>query len=237
MRQRIGVLAILAGVGVLAVGCTDIIAGTPVVADHVGSLRQDPIPISALDGLLLDVNQLNDILGATSMKVWFNAQSMWDWGQSVTDTNCLAIDGPAQNNVYAGTGWTSVRGQRLDDSIDDSRERTQYAIQAVVAFPSAHDASAFYDSSVQSWSACANRRFFDTSPDQPDTVWTVTGATNDNGTLSVAQTQEGGDGWTCQRALSVRNNISIDIITCSYHLLGSPAIDIAAQIATKIAKQ
>lgn len=83
------------------------------------------------------------------MKVWFNAKAMWDWSKSVADKNCLAIDGPAQEKVYAGTGWTAMRGQRLDDSIDNSKKRDHYAIQAVVGFPTAHDAEEFYSSSVQ----------------------------------------------------------------------------------------
>jgi hypothetical protein len=106
----------------------------------------------------------------------------------------------------------------------------------VAAFPSAHDASAFYDSSAQSWSACSNRRYSDVNPNQPDTVWTVSDI-KDNGMLSAWQIQEGGDGWTCQRALTVRNNVAIDIVTCTYGQSGSPAVDIAQQIAAKVAKQ
>jgi hypothetical protein len=39
--------------------------------------------------------------GATSMKVWFSAKAMWDWSTNISDKNCLAIDGPAQDKVYA----------------------------------------------------------------------------------------------------------------------------------------
>jgi PknH-like protein len=68
-------------------------------------------------------------------------------------------------------------------------------------------------------------------------VWTVSDVSNDNGMLSTTQVQEGGDGWTCQRALTVRNNVAIDIVTCTFSQSGSPAVDIAAQIAAKVAKQ
>jgi hypothetical protein len=185
----------------------------------------------------LDVSQINSELGATAMKVWYNAKAMWDWSKNVSDQNCLAIDGAAQDKVYAGTGWTAMRGQRLDDSVDDSKKRKHYAIQAVVAFPSAHDASAFFDSATHSWNSCSKRRFSDVAPGQPDTVWTVAEISNNSGTLSTSQVQEGGDGWTCQRALTVRNNIAIDIVTCAYGQSGSVAVDIATQIAAKVAKQ
>ena len=130
-----------------------------------------------------------------------------------------------------------MRGQRLDDSVDDSKKRKHYAIQAVVAFPSAHDANAFYDSSVQSWNNCSKRRFSDVAQGEPDTVWTVAEVTNANGTLSTSQVQEGGEGWRCQRALTVRNNVAIDIVACAYSQSGSPAIDIAEKIAAKVTKQ
>jgi hypothetical protein len=237
MRQQIVALAVLAGACMLVAGCTNTIDGNAVAADTSGPLNQTPIPAMALDGLLLDAGQVNTALSATSMKVWFNAKAMWDWSKNVDDKNCLAVDGPAQDKVYAGTGWTAMRGQRLDDSVDDSKTRKHYAIQAVVAFPAAQDANNFYNASAQSWNSCSNRRFNDVSQGQPDTVWTVAGITNDNGTLSTSQVQEGGDGWTCQRALTVRNNISIDVVTCAYGQTGSVAIDIATQIAAKAAKQ
>ncbi|VBA61788.1 Serine/threonine-protein kinase PknH [Mycobacterium attenuatum] len=146
------------------------------------------------------------------------------------------MDGPAQDTVYAGSGWTAVRGQRLDDSVDDSKNRQHYAIQAIVAFPTAHDASAFYTTSVQSWKNCSNRRFDDVAPDEPTTVWTVTDVVTENGTLSTSQLQEGGDGWNCQRALTVRNNVAVDVATYAYSQKGSAAVHIAEQIAARAAR-
>ncbi|MGO9354276.1 MAG: sensor domain-containing protein [Mycobacterium sp.] len=239
MRQQIAGLA-LAGVCTFAAGCSATVDGKALratAADKSGPVTETPVEVSALDGLLLDASQINSELSANSMKVWFSGKVMWDWSTTVSDTNCLAIDGPAQDKVYANTGWTAIRGQRLDDSVDDSKERKHYAIQAVIAFPSAHDASAFYDTSTQTWPACSNRRFSDLNPGKADTVWSVSGTTNDNGMLTTSQVQEGGDGWTCQRALTVRNNVAIDIVTCSYRLADAVAVGVAQQIATKVAKQ
>lgn len=236
MRQRVAVL-VLAGMSTLAIACTTTVTGKAVPGDNSGPLTRNPLTVSALDGLLLDLGQIDTALGATSMRVLFNANAMWDWSSSVNDKNCLAIDGPAQDKVYANTGWTGMRGQRLDDSADDPKRRKNYAIQAVVAFPSAHDANAFYESSAQSWAACSKRRYSDVTPNQPDNVWTVSDITKDNGTLSATQIQEAGDGWTCQRALTVRNNVAIDVVACTFSQSSSPAVDIASQIAAKAAKQ
>lgn len=74
-------------------------------------------------------------------------------------------------------------------------------------------------------------------PGQDDAAWTVADVVNDNGMLSSSQVQEGGDGWTCQRALTARNNVTIDIVTCAYSQPDLVAIGIANQIAAKVAKQ
>lgn len=236
MRQRLAVLA-LAAVPALAVGCTTVAGGRAVPAHHSGPLPQNPVAVSALEGLLLDAGQINAALNATSMKVWFSADAMWDWSSSISDKDCLPLDGPGQDKVYAGTGWTAIRGQRLDDSVDDSKGRDHYAIQAVIAYPSARDADAFYDSSAQSWSACANRRFSDLPQNKPPVVWTVAGINKVSGTLSTSEAQEGGDGWTCQRALTVRNNVAIDVLACASPLSNGAAVGIAEQIAAKVARQ
>lgn len=239
MRQQIAGL-VLAAVCTVATGCSITVDGKALRATAAGGEgpgTQAPVAVSALDGLLLDASEINSALSTSSMKVWFSGKVMWDWSTTISDPSCLAIDGPGQDKVYANSGWTAIRGQRLDDSVDDSKRRKHYAIQAVVAFPSAHDASAFYDSSTQTWAACSDRRFSDINPGKPETVWTVSGTTNDNGMLTTSQVQEGGDGWTCQRALTVRNNVAIDIVTCSYTLADAVAGNVAQQIAAKVAKQ
>lgn len=236
MRQQIVAVAALVGACTLVSGCTDVVDGKALAGDKAGLANQTPISVSALDNLLLDPSQINSALGATSMKVWFSAKSMWDWSKNVTDTNCLAVDSAAQDKVYAGTGWTAMRGQRLDDSVDDTGDRKFYTLQAVVAFPNAQDASNFYNSSVQSWKSCANRRFNDVSPNQSDITWTVGDVNNENSMLSTTKVQERGDGWTCQHALTVRNNIAIDIVTCAFNQTGTAAVDIANKIAGNIAK-
>lgn len=233
MRRQAAAL-VLVGVSALAIGCTSTVNGKPVPADNSGPLILHPVSVSALDGLLLDSSQINNTLNAGAMKVWFSASAMWDWSSGVSDKNCLAVDGPAQDGVYASTGWIAMRGQRLDDSVDGSRKRNHYAIQAVVAYPSAREANALYDSSVRGWAACANRRFSDAPPGQAETVWTVAETHQVSGTLSTSEVQEGGDGWSCQRALTVRNNVAIDTVTCAYFLAGGSASDIAQRIAAKV---
>ena len=48
-------------------------------------------------------------------------------------------------------------------------------------------------------------------------------------------TREGGKGWACQRALTVSNNIAVDVAACSVNP-AQAAVIIAHQIAAKVAK-
>ena len=73
--------------------------------------------------------------------------------------------------------------------------------------------------------------------DWTDVVWAVQDVSDDNGMLSTHKIQEGGDGWSCQRALTVANNVSIDVMTCSYDQASDAAVDITHQIAVKVTKR
>jgi len=68
-------------------------------------------------------------------------------------------------------------------------------------------------------------------------VWSVGPVSNTNGTLSATQTQLSAQpkiiGWACQRALTVANNVAIDVSECSSSQSGL-AVNIAHQIAAKV---
>lgn len=114
--------------------------------------------------------------------------------------------------------------------------------QLVVLFPSAKEANAFFTTSTQRWPACANRQ--GTIPgdaDNPEIQWTVGAVANTNGVLSTPTTvtaSKNGSTLTqnCQRALTVRNNVVIDVDACRKDP-GDLAVTIANQIAGKVDKQ
>jgi len=235
VRRRIAFL-MQAAVSALATGCTTVVGGTASPADTSGPLPQTPVAAASLDALLLDVDQINSSL-RSGMRLRYGAQAMWDWSSTFSDKTCLAMDGPAQEAVYADTGWTAMRGQRLDDNFDDPAVRNNSAIQAVIAYPSARKANTFYDASVRRWFGCANRTFAERPTDKPEIVWKVGEAHKVGGTLSTSEVQEASNGWTCQRALTARNNVVIDVATCGSFLPGGSAVDLAEQIAGKVARQ
>ncbi|MFZ0906640.1 MAG: sensor domain-containing protein [Mycobacterium sp.] len=192
-----------------------------------------PVASAALEGLLLSPDQINTAMGATGITVKRNIAAMLDDASAhVPDKACLPLLFPAQPAVYEGSGWTGVHGQGLSEPGGILNHRV---FQFVVLFSSAHDAGAFFTASDQRWSACANRQLTFTAAGQPDQVRTVGPVSNTNGTLSATTQPLGGgnDLLTCQRALTVANNVAIDVSVCS-HSQSDAAVNIAHQIAAKV---
>ncbi len=203
-------------------------AGPPLVAE------------AALDVLLLTPDQINTAMGATGMTASGTVTAMEDDSAEVSDKACLAMFGAVQDGTYAGSGWSAVREQLLREPGDNW---THSVAQGVVSFSSAHDAGAFFTASAQQWPACSNRQYTVTVAGKPDKVFTVGPVSNTNGTLSATETRGGGDSsWTwrwisCQRALTVANNVAIDVEACSENLSDTQsdaAVNIAEQIAAKV---
>jgi hypothetical protein len=63
-------------------------------------------------------------------------------------------------------------------------------------------------------------------------VWTVGPVSNTNGTLSATETRAA-NGFTCERALTVANNVAIDVDACTTNGPDA-AVTIAQQIAAKV---
>lgn len=185
-----------------------------------------PVAETALKGLLLTPEQINPIMGATDMAVTRSHTALSDDSTTMEPPECLAVDGAAQEHVYAGSGYTAVREQSLSEGDDFAH----YVDQAVVLYPTAKQAAAFFESSAKQWPACHQYRHL-----QSGSEWTAGQSANTNGVLSTVATQDnaGKDGWACGRALVVRNNVIVDVNTCSADPKDT-AVTIANQIAAKV---
>jgi serine/threonine kinase PknH len=208
-------------------------AAPTTVPPTTAATSRSPVAVAALDGLLLSPAEINTAVGTTGIPVKGTYTQMLDASAEVPDKDCRFTDQSAEASVYAGSGWTAVRRQQLQEPGDNF---THAVDQAVVSFPSANDAARFFTASAQRWPACSNRQYHAVRPGRPDWVWTVGPITNTNGTLSSIETLEGGNGWACQRALTVTNNIAIDALVCSANTPAGAAVNIAHQIAAKVAK-
>ena len=197
---------------------------------------------TALQGLLLSPEQISTAMGTTELAVKGTTGAMPDVADEVPDEACRPIVSPAEAQVYQGSGWSTMLGQVLAEPGPRFRHRVE---QTVVSFPSAKEAGAFFTASAQSWPACADRHFTLVAMGT-DMAHTAGPVSNTNGTLSVTQNQDGAElVFSCQRALTVANNIVIDVMACSLKPTDAEsdvqgdnssdvAIDIAHQIAAKV---
>jgi hypothetical protein len=226
MRHIAATLAV-AGVGIVVAGCGGGNHAPTGSTTTVTSLIPRPVVERELDTLFLSPAQINPLMGATEMAVIRKHDAMSDDSATMRPKECLAIDGAVQAQVYAGSGFTAIRGQALNDG----NSFTHFAEQAVVLFPTAKQAKVFYMASGLRWPAC--RQYTHT---QSGTEWTVGPISDDDGALSTiaVQQQARTGGWSCGRALAAKNNVIVDVNTCSANPANS-AVDIANQIVAKVA--
>ena len=223
MRQPTAALAV-AVICVLIAGC-----GTKSNAESPTTTRSmipRPLVERELAGLLLSPEQVNVAMGAVGMTITNSQTSMSDNSATMAPQECLVIDGAAEAPVYVNSGYWAER----DQSLNDGDNFTHYLKQAVVLFPTAEKADVFFDASAQQWPAC--RQYTHT---QSESQWSVGQISNANGTLRTTATQlnASAPGWGCERALALRNNVVIDINTCSANAADS-ALKIAEQIAANV---
>jgi hypothetical protein len=232
MRQLIAAVAV-GGICILTAGCHGQSNQGPKASTTAPTTTTTKAPPPAMEGslkeFLLTTEQINAVMGATDMKVTNSRTAMSDDSATMTPRECLAIDGSAQAQVYANSGFMAERDETLNRQ--EGENLTHFAEQAVVLFPTAKMARDFFTASAQQWQAC-----HDYTHVQSRTHWTVAAISNTNGVLSTTSTLQDAPstGWkACGRALTAKNNVIIDVNTCSADPKNS-AVDISNQIAAKV---
>jgi hypothetical protein len=227
MRQLVAAL-VVAGLCTLSFGCgSSNHAGKTSTTTTTPPFIAPPVQERALDGLLLNPDQINAAMGAKDMTVTKTHDSMSDDSATMEPKECLAIDGSAQAQVYAGSGFTAER----DLSLQDGDNFTHYVDQAVVLFPTAKLAAAFVANSAKQWPACHHYTHIQTR-----SQWDAGPISDSKGVLTTITTEREAKapGWACGRALLAKNNVVVDVNTCSPNPADT-AMNIANQIAAKVA--
>ncbi|MHA7651064.1 sensor domain-containing protein [Mycobacterium sp. ML4] len=210
-----------------------------------------PVAQAALANLLLTPAEIDTAMGTTGMSTKDKADKLADdsnkqWPQGWKwPAECMYAYGPGENPVYAGSGFTAAMGR--DDTAapatPGSKDMDPEAVQYLVLFPSATDAKAFFDASSKAWQACADRAIVTPGDaNSPEANWKVGQVNSSNGVLTttIALSMTDGSttiGGTCQRALTVRNNVVIDVSGCGPKDPGDAGVKLANQIAGKVDKQ
>jgi serine/threonine kinase PknH len=185
----------------------------------------DPIATDRLSGLLLSTPDINSVMGSSTMEPGKPITEMDSSSVTLSSPGCQGALYTSQDPVYAGTGYTGVSGLVSSEPGDNY---DHWVNQAVVAFPSADKAKAFLQTSADKWKACAGKTVTVTNKGKTYR-WTFAQINGSPPKITVLDTQEGADGWECQRAMGVANNVIVDVNACGYHIS-----DQGGQIADKI---
>lgn len=215
----------------LVTGCTATTTGRPFAAPDLGRWQPPAILPQHLGDLLLNESDVNTIGHTTAMAVRKPVTKMWHDEDMVSDPGCLDTYSPAEATVYRGSNWTAVQGQILDDA---APVRPEHAlVQALVGFRDADSAEQFFSQAKTRWSDCANRSITVTAPGHAPLTWEFGAPQVTDTTLAATQTQPGGRGPTCQRAIGLANNVIIDTLWCGFDTT-SQASDIVAKTTASV---
>lgn len=190
-------------------GCVSTVAG--VASRAPDEPRWEPMLIEAdLDGLLLGVDDLNDIVGSSDLQVSFDSSTLNDNSEAVSDRDCLAAAFGAQELVYQDSGWTAVRDQIVREPGEGN---PHWIEQVVVLHSTAEQAQAFVKHSQAIWEGCAGTIVTFDSEDMPQ-IWSVSDVTADDSSISQMSTPEDSPSGGCHHVLSAASNVVVEAWVC-----------------------
>ncbi|ORA99799.1 hypothetical protein BST33_13075 [Mycolicibacter minnesotensis] len=195
-----------------------------------------PVPSAKIEGLLPRQDVLAAAVADPELGVVANGEAMDD--ATVVDADCQGISSVASGPVYAGTGWTAIRWQRWYSPPDmDTNELKHGLLVSVAAFPQAQIAQTFFTKQSERWKKCGGRTLNMTvtpGENEQRVFWTITDVTDSDGIVKTTAISEGGGGWMCQDALTMRNNVIAQADVCGNSVPPNAAPDILKSIVAKI---
>ena len=206
-------------------GCVSTVSGTAVRNAKTVPTDVPRLDDSALEKVLLPIDEINDIMGTTDLEVTSDMDDMTDSSDKVSDPDCLGAMFGAEESVYKGSGWTAVRDIVAREPEEDNEHWIE---QTAVIYPQAGNANGFFEKSKSMWQKCAGSSL---AVDTEDTssLWEFDDVGGGDGLITQMATQEDADGWGCQHALAVASNMTAETWACGYSLAdeaGTIAIDI-----------
>jgi serine/threonine kinase PknH len=174
----------------------------------------DPITSERLSALLLDPSDINSVMGSSTMTPGKPISSMDTSAVTLSLPACQGALYTSQDPVYAGSGYTGLSGLVSSEPGDNY---DHWVNQAVVLFPSADKAKSFLQTAVGKWKNCAGKTVTVTNKGKTYR-WTFAQIEGSPPKVSLMDSQEGADGWECERAMGAANNVVVDVNACGYHI-------------------
>ena len=232
MTKRILLVGVVVAAVTALTGCVSTVSGTAVRNASTVPSDVPKLDGSALDKVLLSIDEINDIMGTTDLEVTSDIDDMTDSSDKVSDPDCLGAMFGAEEAVYKGSGWTDVRDVVAREPDEDN---DHWIEQTAVIYPEAGNAKRFFEKSRSIWEKCADSSL---AVDTEDTssLWEFEKVTAGDGLITQIATQEDADGWGCQHALAAASNLTAETWVCAYNL-GDEASTMAIDIVNKAAEK
>jgi len=189
-----------------------------------------PVPDSALDSVLLDVDDVNAVFGTTGMQAHPPVSQMADHRNLLPNLNCLGVWQVNEAPIYESSHWKSVRQQLLRTPDTDTWDTL--LVQSIVSYRTADGARAFFTQSADRWSNCTNHNVNIRVNDQALPAWKSGDLTKTDNQLAMPYTRGSGDQIrSCQHVLAVASNVVFDVAACGPQ---SPPFTKAADVTAKM---
>jgi hypothetical protein len=225
-------VGVVIAASVLLSGCVSVVSGTAVRAQHAAPIEVPSLTEAKIGDVLLSAGELNGIMGSTQMKVTSELEEMTDHSGQVSDPDCLGAIYGAEEPVYAGSGWTTMRDQVVREAGEDNEHWVE---QTAVLYPSAEKTQKFFDDSKSTWQKCSG---YSVSVDDQDAtyLWQIDSVTSEDTLITQMTTQQDAQGWGCQHALSAVSNVIVETWACGYRIKDEAAT-IANEMVANAAKK
>jgi len=188
------------------------------------------VPDGVLGSLLLDVADIDDIMGTDSMRTHQPLTQMGDHRNLLPNLNCLGVWQVNEAPVYDPSHWKAVRQQLLRTPDTDAWDNL--VVQSVVSYRTADGPRLFLEDSAERWGNCSNHNVNIQLNNQRLPAWKSGDLTREDDRLAMPFTRGSGGGTrSCQHVLQAAANVIIDVVGCGPR---AASFTKAADIATKI---
>lgn len=186
------------------------------------------VDANSLPSLLASTSELNERFDA-SLTPASSVQNSPFTGMIVMPSNCTGALLPGIDYVYSSANYTGFAGQILTDDASGTK-----IMQAVIAFNSATEAARFYNDQFTAWKGCNYTELTASGGGQHQTIKTGVASDSNNVGSLLMWPDSSDSGRGCQRGMSPRKNVIVDVRVCRQTKLGSSGSTLAKDIGKKI---
>lgn len=219
--------AVAVAAGVVLSGCVQTIGGSPAKAPGPAGPNVPPLAESALDQILLSVDDVSSIVGGTGLQLSNSSEDLADSSDIIDKPECLGAVFAAEKQAYDGSGWKAVRDQIIREPGDDKKHWVE---QTVVLFASGDKAANFFDKSRDHWKSCQQTSVTTEGSDYTSYDWDFGRLQEPSETMfSIDMDQQNSNNWVCQHAMSMVSNVIVEGVVC-----GNGVADEGRQVVERI---